>query len=195
MTDIILNILLFVEIFFLSYASLWLLDLYISNQTYVRDIFLIIAGFFGITLNEIALIECRSSFPIIALLIIELSSLFLLTKVNSSKDKWKSNIFKAIEMILTLCAITSGNPLYYFVAFTSFMTFDTIYSIKNSTPVYCKVYSHTMYLFAFILIYQYFLGILSNIPIDLMKINVILFSFVLNLRIFSRVKKVLKSLE
>lgn len=193
MISLFLNALLFSEIFFLAYASLWLLDLYISNETYIRDIFLIIAGFCGILLNEFILLGCLRVIPVITMVVISLTSFFKLTNVNSSKDKWLSNIFKAISAMLLFYSISTENALAYFIAFIFFMIFETIFSIKNNSPIFCRVISYILYGCAFTIIYSYFIGQISFVPLYLDKIIIILFSSVLNVRIFHRIKRVIKS--
>ena len=126
MLSILFNILLFAEVFSLAYGMIWLSDLYFSNQTYIRDIYLIIALIFCILLNMMTFIMQFEVIPILTMMIIQLNSMFLLSRVESSTDKWKSNIFKALSFFFAMYAIVSQNWIIYFISFTLVITMEIL---------------------------------------------------------------------
>ena len=130
MLSILFNILLFAEVFSLAYGMIWLSDLYFSNQTYIRDIYLIIALIFCILLNMMTFIMQFEVIPILTMMIIQLNSMFLLSRVESSTDKWKSNIFKALSFFFAMYAIVSQNWIIYFISFTLVITMEISFSLK-----------------------------------------------------------------
>ena len=190
MLDIFLKILLFAEIFLLSYSTLWLTDLYISNQTYIRDIFLILAGCFGIFLNLSIILEKTYVIPIVLLMSACLNSLFLLTNVSSSKDKWFSNILKAVSVIALINAISVKTWPAYFIALIIFMASDTIFILRTEDSLKYKLISYLFFFLIFIILFQSFF-IKCNILA--FQIEIIIYSALSIFNGFSRIKLIKES--
>ena len=156
MLSILFNILLFAEVFSLAYGMIWLSDLYFSNQTYIRDIYLIIALIFCILLNMMTFIMQFEVIPILTMMIIQLNSMFLLSRVESSADKWKSNIFKALSFFFAMYAIVSQNWIIYFISFTLVITMEILFSLKLDIKKSIKIINQLTYISSFLVIYFYF---------------------------------------
>jgi len=187
---IIFNILSLAEIFFIGYSIMWLCDLYFSNQTYIRDIFLIIASAFCILLNGVCNLNILDCVPIITMMIIQLNSMFLLTRVQSSKDKWKSNIYKAYSFFFSLYAIVSENWLVYLTSFTIILLVETLFSIKLEIEKSFILFNHLIYIVGFLCIYNYFqnkIGVFGDMAVD---IPVLILSLLICAKTFFRIKQI-----
>ena len=190
MLNLIINIFSFLEILSISYSMIWLSDLYFSNQTYIRDIYLIISSIFCILLNGALLAKNYNLFPILVMIIMQLNSMFLLTRVESSVDKWKSNIYKVISFFYALYAIVSENWIVYLISFTIVVVMETLFSIKLEVKKYFKILNQLIYLSAFISIYFYYQIKVGNFDFNYLKISALAFMLFYNLKCFYRIKQI-----
>ena len=190
MLSILFNILLFAEVFSLAYGMIWLSDLYFSNQTYIRDIYLIIALIFCILLNMMTFIMQFEVIPILTMMIIQLNSMFLLSRVESSTDKWKSNIFKALSFFFAMYAIVSQNWIIYFISFTLVITMEILFSLKLDIKKSVKIINQLTYISSFLVIYFYFQNKVGNFDYNTVKVSVLLLNTMLCSKSFSRVKQI-----
>lgn len=190
MLSILFNILLFVEVFSLAYGMIWLSDLYFSNQTYIRDIYLIIALLFCILLNMMTFIMQFEVIPILTMMIIQLNSMFLLSRVESSTDKWKSNIFKALSFFFAMYAIVSQNWIIYFISFTLVITMEILFSLKLDIKKSIKIINQLTYISSFLVIYFYFQNKVGNFDYNTVKVSVLLLNTMLCSKSFSRIKQI-----
>lgn len=190
MLSTLFNILFFAEIFSLAYGMIWLADLYFSNQTYIRDIYLIIALLFCILLNSITLSTHLQIIPILTMIIIQLNSMFLLSRVESSTDKWKSNIYKAFSFFFALYAIVSQNWVVYFVSFTFVITMEILFSLKLEIKKSIKIINYLTYISAFLAIYCYFQNKIGNFGLNTLKASVLFLNIMLCSKCFNRIKQI-----
>ena len=190
MLSILFNILLFAEVFSLAYGMIWLSDLYFSNQTYIRDIYLIIALIFCILLNMMTFIMQFEVIPILTMMIIQLNSMFLLSRVESSADKWKSNIFKALSFFFAIYAIVSQNWIIYFISFTLVITMEILFSLKLDIKKSIKIINQLTYISSFLVIYFYFQNKVGNFDYNTVKASVLLLNTMLCSKSFSRIKQI-----
>ena len=190
MLSILFNILLFAEVFSLAYGMIWLSDLYFSNQTYIRDIYLIIALIFCILLNMMTFIMQFEVIPILTMMIIQLNSMFLLSRVESSTDKWKSNIFKALSFFFAMYAIVSQNWIIYFISFTLVITMEISFSLKLDIKKSIKIINQLTYISSFLVIYFYFQNKVGNFDYNTVKASVLLLNTMLCSKSFSRIKQI-----
>ena len=190
MLSILFNILLFAEVFSLAYGMIWLSDLYFSNQTYIRDIYLIIALIFCILLNMMTFIMQFEVIPILTMMIIQLNSMFLLSRVESSADKWKSNIFKALSFFFAMYAIVSQNWIIYFISFTLVITMEILFSLKLDIKKSIKIINQLTYISSFLVIYFYFQNKIGNFDYNTVKASVLLLNTMLCSKSFSRIKQI-----
>ena len=190
MLTILFNFLLISEIFSLAYAMCWLGNLYFSNQTFIRDIYLIISTFFCILLNIMVMIGRYETIPILTMLIIQLNSMFLLTRVESSKDKWKSNIYKAFSFFFALYAIVSQNWFVYFVSFTLVITIEILFSLKLDIRKSTKFINQFTYLSAFLAIYCYYQNKVGNFNLIILNSSVLFLNIMLCSKCFCRIKQI-----
>lgn len=190
MLSILFNILLFAEVFSLAYGMIWLSDLYFSNQTYIRDIYLIIALIFCILLNMMTFIMQFEVIPILTMMIIQLNSMFLLSRVESSTDKWKSNIFKALSFFFAIYAIVSQNWIIYFISFTLVITMEILFSLKLDIKKSIKIINQLTYISSFLVIYFYFQNKVGNFDYNTVKASVLLLNTMLCSKSFSRIKQI-----
>ena len=190
MLSILFNILLFAEVFSLAYGMIWLSDLYFSNQTYIRDIYLIIALIFCILLNMITFIMQFEVIPILTMMIIQLNSMFLLSRVESSTDKWKSNIFKALSFFFAIYAVVSQNWIIYFISFTLVITMEILFSLKLDIKKSVKIINQLTYISSFLVIYFYFQNKVGNFDYNALKVSVLLLNIMLCSKSFSRIKQI-----
>lgn len=190
MLSILFNILLFAEVFSLAYGMIWLSDLYFSNQTYIRDIYLIIALIFCILLNMMTFIMQFEVIPILTMMIIQLNSMFLLSRVESSTDKWKSNIFKALSFFFAIYAIVSQNWIIYFISFTLVITMEILFSLKLDIKKSIKIINQLTYISSFLVIYFYFQNKVGNFNYNAIKVSVLLLNTMLCSKSFSRIKQI-----
>ena len=190
MLSILFNILLFAEVFSLAYGMIWLSDLYFSNQTYIRDIYLIIALIFCILLNMMTFIMQFEVIPILTMMIIQLNSMFLLSRVESSTDKWKSNIFKALSFFFAMYAIVSQNWIIYFISFTLVITMEILFSLKLDIKKSVKIINQLTYISSFLVIYFYFQNKVGNFNYNAIKVSVLLLNTMLCSKSFSRIKQI-----
>ena len=190
MLSILFNILLFAEVFSLAYGMIWLSDLYFSNQTYIRDIYLIIALIFCILLNMMTFIMQFEVIPILTMMIIQLNSMFLLSRVESSADKWKSNIFKALSFFFAMYAIVSQNWIIYFISFTLVITMEILFSLKLDIKKSIKIINQLTYISSFLVIYFYFQNKVGNFDYNTVKASVLLLNTMLCSKSFSRIKQI-----
>ena len=190
MLSILFNILLFAEVFSLAYGMIWLSDLYFSNQTYIRDIYLIIALIFCILLNMMTFITQFEVIPILTMMIIQLNSMFLLSRVESSTDKWKSNIFKALSFFFAIYAIVSQNWIIYFISFTLVITMEILFSLKLDIKKSVKIINQLTYISSFLVIYFYFQNKVGNFDYNTVKASVLLLNTMLCSKSFSRIKQI-----
>ena len=190
MLSILFNILLFAEVFSLAYGMIWLSDLYFSNQTYIRDIYLIIALIFCILLNMMTFIMQFEVIPILTMMIIQLNSMFLLSRVESSTDKWKSNIFKALSFFFAIYAVVSQNWIIYFISFTLVITMEILFSLKLDIKKSVKIINQLTYISSFLVIYFYFQNKVGNFDYNTVKVSVLLLNTMLCSKSFSRVKQI-----
>ena len=190
MLSILFNILLFAEVFSLAYGMIWLSDLYFSNQTYIRDIYLIIALLFCILLNMMTFIMQFEVIPILTMMIIQLNSMFLLSRVESSTDKWKSNIFKALSFFFAMYAIVSQNWIIYFISFTLVITMEILFSLKLDIKKSIKIINQLTYISSFLVIYFYFQNKVGNFDYNTVKASVLLLNTMLCSKSFSRIKQI-----
>ena len=190
MLSILFNILLFAEVFSLAYGMIWLSDLYFSNQTYIRDIYLIIALIFCILLNMMTFIMQFEVIPILTMMIIQLNSMFLLSRVESSTDKWKSNIFKALSFFFAIYTIVSQNWIIYFISFTLVITMEILFSLKLDIKKSVKIINQLTYISSFLVIYFYFQNKVGNFDYNTVKASVLLLNTMLCSKSFSRIKQI-----
>lgn len=190
MLSILFNILLFAEVFSLAYGMIWLSDLYFSNQTYIRDIYLIIALIFCILLNMMTFIMQFEVIPILTMMIIQLNSMFLLSRVESSTDKWKSNIFKALSFFFAIYAIVSQNWIIYFISFTLVITMEILFSLKLDIKKSIKIINQLTYISSFLVIYFYFQNKVGNFNYNAIKVSVLFLNTMLCSKSFSRIKQI-----
>lgn len=190
MLSILFNILLFAEVFSLAYGMIWLSDLYFSNQTYIRDIYLIIALIFCILLNMMTFIMQFEVIPILTMMIIQLNSMFLLSRVESSTDKWKSNIFKALSFFFAMYAIVSQNWIIYFISFTFVITMEILFSLKLDIKKSIKIINQLTYISSFLVIYFYFQNKVGNFNYNTVKASVLFLNIMLCSKSFSRIKQI-----
>ena len=190
MLSILFNILLFAEVFSLAYGMIWLSDLYFSNQTYIRDIYLIIALIFCILLNMMTFIMQFEVIPVLTMMIIQLNSMFLLSRVESSTDKWKSNIFKALSFFFAIYAIVSQNWIIYFISFTLVITMEILFSLKLDIKKSVKIINQLTYISSFLVIYFYFQNKVGNFDYNTVKVSVLLLNTMLCSKSFSRIKQI-----
>lgn len=190
MLSILFNILLFAEVFSLAYGMIWLSDLYFSNQTYIRDIYLIIALLFCILLNMMTFIMQFEVIPILMMMIIQLNSMFLLSRVESSTDKWKSNIFKALSFFFAIYAIVSQNWIIYFISFTLVITMEILFSLKLDIKKSIKIINQLTYISSFLVIYFYFQNKVGNFDYNAIKVSVLFLNIMLCSKSFSRIKQI-----
>ena len=190
MLSILFNILLFAEVFSLAYGMIWLSDLYFSNQTYIRDIYLIIALIFCILLNMMTFIMQFEVIPILTMMIIQFNSMFLLSRVESSTDKWKSNIFKALSFFFAMYAIVSQNWIIYFISFTFIITMEILFSLKLDIKKSIKIINQLTYISSFLVIYFYFQNKVGNFNYNAIKASVLLLNIMLCSKSFSRIKQI-----
>ena len=190
MLSILFNILLFAEVFSLAYGMIWLSDLYFSNQTYIRDIYLIIALIFCILLNMMTFIMQFEVIPILTMMIIQLNSMFLLSRVESSTDKWKSNIFKALSFFFAMYAIVSQNWIIYFISFTLVITMEILFSLKLDIKKSVKIINQLTYISSFLVIYFYFQNKVGNFDYNTVKASVLFLNIMLCSKSFSRIKQI-----
>ena len=190
MLSILFNILLFAEVFSLAYGMIWLSDLYFSNQTYIRDIYLIITLLFCILLNMMTFIMQFEVIPILMMMIIQLNSMFLLSRVESSTDKWKSNIFKALSFFFAIYAIVSQNWIIYFISFTLVITMEILFSLKLDIKKSIKIINQLTYISSFLVIYFYFQNKVGNFDYNTVKASVLLLNTMLCSKSFSRIKQI-----
>ena len=190
MLSILFNILLFAEVFSLAYGMIWLSDLYFSNQTYIRDIYLIIALIFCILLNMMTFIMQFEVIPILTMMIIQLNSMFLLSRVESSTDKWKSNIFKALSFFFAIYAVVSQNWIIYFISFTLVITMEILFSLKLDIKKSVKIINQLTYISSFLVIYFYFQNKVGNFDYNTVKVSVLFLNTMLCSKSFSRIKQI-----
>lgn len=190
MLSILFNILLFAEVFSLAYGMIWLSDLYFSNQTYIRDIYLIIALLFCILLNMMTFIMQSEVIPILTMMIIQLNSMFLLSRVESSTDKWKSNIFKALSFFFAIYAIVSQNWIIYFISFTLVITMEILFSLKLDIKKSIKIINQLTYISSFLVIYFYFQNKVGNFNYNTIKVSVLFLNIMLCSESFNRIKQI-----
>ena len=190
MLSILFNILLFAEVFSLAYGMIWLSDLYFSNQTYIRDIYLIIALIFCILLNMMTFIMQFDVIPILTMMIIQLNSMFLLSRVESSTDKWKSNIFKALSFFFAIYAIVSQNWIIYFISFTLIIIMEILFSLKLDIKKSIKIINQLTYISFFLVIYFYFQNKVGNFNYNAIKVSVLFLNIMLCSKSFSRIKQI-----
>ena len=190
MLSILFNILLFAEVFSLAYGMIWLSDLYFSNQTYIRDIYLIIALIFCILLNMMTFIMQFEVIPVLTMMIIQLNSMFLLSRVESSTDKWKSNIFKALSFFFAIYAIVSQNWIIYFISFTLVITMEILFSLKLDIKKSVKIINQLTYISSFLAIYFYFQNKVGNFNYNAIKVSVLFLNIMLCSKSFSRIKQI-----
>ena len=190
MLSILFNILLFAEVFSLAYGMIWLSDLYFSNQTYIRDIYLIITLLFCILLNMMTFITQLEVVPILTMMIIQLNSMFLLSRVESSTDKWKSNIFKALSFFFAIYAIVSQNWIIYFISFTIIIIMEILFSLKLDIKKSIKIINYLTYISSFLVIYFYFQNKVGNFDYNAVKVSVLLLNIMLCSKSFSRIKQI-----
>ena len=190
MLSILFNILLFAEVFSLAYGMIWLSDLYFSNQTYIRDIYLIITLLFCILLNMMTFITQLEVIPILTMMIIQLNSMFLLSRVESSTDKWKSNIFKALSFFFAMYAIVSQNWIIYFISFTIIIIMEILFSLKLDIKKSIKIINYLTYISSFLVIYFYFQNKVGNFDYNAVKVSVLLLNIMLCSKSFSRIKQI-----
>lgn len=190
MLSILFNILLFAEVFSLAYGMIWLSDLYFSNQTYIRDIYLIIALLFCILLNMMTFIMQFEVIPILTMMIIQLNSMFILSRVESSTDKWKSNIFKALSFFFAIYAIVSQNWIIYFISFTLIIIMEILFSLKLDIKKSIKIINQLMYISFFLVIYFYFQNKVGNFNYNAIKVSVLFLNIMLCCKSFSRIKQI-----
>lgn len=190
MLSILFNILLFAEVFSLAYGMIWLSDLYFSNQTYIRDIYLIITLLFCILLNMMTFITQLEVIPILTMMIIQLNSMFLLSRVESSTDKWKSNIFKALSFFFAMCAIVFQNWIIYFISFTIIIIMEILFSLKLDIKKSIKIINYLTYISSFLVIYFYFQNKVGNFDYNAVKVSVLLLNIMLCSKSFSRIKQI-----
>ncbi len=190
MLSILFNILLFAEVFSLAYGMIWLSDLYFSNQTYIRDIYLIIALLFCILLNMMTFIMQFEVIPVLTMMIIQLNSMFLLSRVESSTDKWKSNIFKALSFFFAIYAIVSQNWIIYFISFTLVITMEILFSLKLDIKKSVKIINQLTYISSFLVIYFYFQNKVGNFDYNAIKVSVLFLNIMLCSKSFSRIKQI-----
>ena len=190
MLSILFNILLFAEVFSLAYGMIWLSDLYFSNQTYIRDIYLIIALLFCILLNMMTFIMQFEVIPVLTMMIIQLNSMFLLSRVESSTDKWKSNIFKALSFFFAIYAIVSQNWIIYFISFTLVITMEILFSLKLDIKKSVKIINQLTYISSFLVIYLYFQNKVGNFDYNALKVSVLFLNIMLCSKSFSRIKQI-----
>ena len=190
MLSILFNILLFAEVFSLAYGMIWLSDLYFSNQTYIRDIYLIIALIFCILLNMMTFIMQFEVIPVLTMMIIQLNSMFLLSRVESSTDKWKSNIFKALSFFFAIYAIVSQNWIIYFISFTLVITMEILFSLKLDIKKSVKIINQLTYISSFLVIYFYFQNKVGNFNYNTLKVSVLFLNIMLCSKSFSRIKQI-----
>ena len=190
MLSILFNILLFAEVFSLAYGMIWLSDLYFSNQTYIRDIYLIIALIFCILLNMMTFIMQFEVIPILTMMIIQLNSMFLLSRVESSTDKWKSNIFKALSFLFAMYAIVSQNWIIYFISFTLVITMEILFSLKLDIKKSIKIINQLTYISSFLVIYFYFQNKVGNFNYNAIKVSILFLNIMLCSKSFSRIKQI-----
>ena len=190
MLSILFNILLFAEVFSLAYGMIWLSDLYFSNQTYIRDIYLIIALIFCILLNMMTFIMQFEVIPVLTMMIIQLNSMFLLSRVESSTDKWKSNIFKALSFFFAIYAIVSQNWIIYFISFTLVITMEILFSLKLDIKKSVKIINQLTYISSFLVIYFYFQNKVGNFDYNTVKASVLFLNIMLCSKSFSRIKQI-----
>ena len=190
MLSILFNILLFAEVFSLAYGMIWLSDLYFSNQTYIRDIYLIIALIFCILLNMMTFIMQFEVIPVLTMMIIQLNSMFLLSRVESSTDKWKSNIFKALSFFFAMYAIVSQNWIIYFISFTLVITMEILFSLKLDIKKSVKIINQLTYISSFLVIYFYFQNKVGNFDYNTVKASVLFLNIMLCSKSFSRIKQI-----
>ena len=190
MLSILFNILLFAEVFSLAYGMIWLSDLYFSNQTYIRDIYLIIALIFCILLNMMTFIMQFEVIPVLTMMIIQLNSMFLLSRVESSTDKWKSNIFKALSFFFAIYAIVSQNWIIYFISFTLVITMEILFSLKLDIKKSVKIINQLTYISSFLVIYFYFQNKVGNFDYNTVKVSILLLNTMLCSKSFSRIKQI-----
>ena len=190
MLSILFNILLFAEVFSLAYGMIWLSDLYFSNQTYIRDIYLIIALIFCILLNMMTFIMQFEVIPVLTMMIIQLNSMFLLSRVESSTDKWKSNIFKALSFFFAMYAIVSQNWIIYFISFTLVITMEILFSLKLDIKKSIKIINQLTYISSFLVVYFYFQNKVGNFDYNTVKASVLFLNIMLCSKSFSRIKQI-----
>ena len=190
MLSILFNILLFAEVFSLAYGMIWLSDLYFSNQTYIRDIYLIIALLFCILLNMMTFIMQFEVIPVLTMMIIQLNSMFLLSRVESSTDKWKSNIFKALSFFFAIYAIVSQSWIIYFISFTFVITMEILFSLKLDIKKSIKIINQLTYISSFLVIYFYFQNKVGNFNYNTIKVSVLFLNIMLCSKSFSRIKQI-----
>ena len=190
MLSTLFNILLFAEVFSLAYGMIWLSDLYFSNQTYIRDIYLIIALLFCILLNMMTFIMQFEVIPVLTMMIIQLNSMFLLSRVESSTDKWKSNIFKALSFFFAIYAIVSQNWIIYFISFTLVITMEILFSLKLDIKKSVKIINQLTYISSFLVIYFYFQNKVGNFDYNAIKVSVLFLNIMLCSKSFSRIKQI-----
>lgn len=190
MLSILFNILLFAEIFSIAYGMIWLADLYFSNQTYIRDIYLIITLLFCILLNMVTLNVQFQIIPILTMMIIQLNSMFLLSRVESSTDKWKSNIYKAFSFFFALYAIVSQNWVIYFFSFTLVIVIEALFSLKLGIKKSIKIINYITYISAFLVIYFYFQNKIGNFGLDTLKASILFLNIMLCSKCFRRIKQI-----
>lgn len=190
MLSILFNILLFAEVFSLAYGMIWLSDLYFSNQTYIRDVYLIIALLFCILLNMMTFIMQFKVIPVLTMMIIQLNSMFLLSRVESSTDKWKSNIFKALSFFFAIYAIVSQNWIIYFISFTLVITMEILFSLKLDIKKSIKIINQLTYISSFLVIYFYFQNKVGNFNYNAIKVSVLFLNIMLCSKSFSRIKQI-----
>lgn len=188
--SLIFNALFLFEFFSLAYSAFWLSDLYFSNQTYIRDIFLIISLIFCVLLDGMCCLGIWKTIPILTIMIIQLNSMFLLMRVNSSKDKWKSNIYKILSFFFSLYAIVSENWLVYLASFTLILTIDTLFSIKMEIPRKHRFINYLIYILGFLSIYCYFQNKIGIFDVNSIKIMVLILNFLIVGKAFIRIKQI-----
>lgn len=190
MLSILFNILFCFEILSLGSAMVWLAKLYFSNQTYIRDIYLILALFFCILLNITTIFNNFEIIPILVMMIIQLNSMFLLTRVESSRDKWKSNIYKAFSFFFALYAIVSQNWFVYFVSFTLVTTIEVLFSLKIDIKKSIKIINQITYLSAFLAMYCYYQNKVGNFNLIILNSSVLFLNIMLCSKCFCRIKQI-----
>lgn len=146
MLSIFLIILTFIFTFCMVFSSVWLFKLYITNHTYVRDIYMILMGVFLTAINVLySIIFFTKNISVITpiedmtMILLYLSSVFLTSNIKVSTSKWPANFFNGIALLLMTTAVTYKLTAMYHISIITIAVIDAWFIIINNNSFLTKL--------------------------------------------------------